>query len=596
LGSPQGWWGMTYDPGLSFRRRVVFGRVLASLFCAAILLKLGLEQTYFRKSRLELAAKIVPPPAGLDPGPGPICAFGGEHLADSVVRYTIWADPAAYHSADERESITELLAPAAGVRYQDVLVGISRPGRRFCYITRRADRDTMTRVASLDLPGVHILPEIGRVYPFGKLAANAIGCRGADNQGLEGIEGLWKFVLDGHTGGSRVNQDYSGRTILGPWDESAPAEPGCRVILTVRLPLQKVVEAAMDDLWAKHQPECATCTVLDPRTGDILALSVRPNFDPNDLKQAMPEMRKCRQAFDVYSPGSTLKTVIVAAALDYGVIDQTSRFYCGGTTVVGNRPLGCWGEWRARGHGSLTPAEVIAKSCNLCAAQIAMRLGADRLYEFINRMQLRETMDSGLDGERPGVVLPKKEQRIRGIANIGFGQGIDVTDLHLLAWYGAIANGGRMYYPNIVREVRAADGRLIRRREPLLAGQLYKPETARTALSFLEGAVEHGTGVGAKMQGVRVGGKTGTAQIYDIVQQKHLEDQYIMSFIAVAPIEAPRFVVLVRVTRPTFGEHGSDTSVPTAKRVLEAALRLSEAQAEAERPTVQVRGGRNSGT
>jgi stage V sporulation protein D (sporulation-specific penicillin-binding protein) len=220
----------------------------------------------------------------------------------------------------------------------------------------------MARVASLDLPGVHVLPEIGRVYPFGRLAANAIGCRGTDNQGLEGLEGLWSFVLDGQSGGRRADQDYCGRTILGASERGAPDEPGCRIILTIRLPLQKVVEAAMDDLWKKHQPESATCTVLDPRTGDILALSARPNYDPNNLKYAVPEKRKCRQAFDVYSPGSTLKTVIVAAALDAGVISEDSRFYCSGTTEVGGKPLGCWGEWRAKGHGWLTPDEVIASS------------------------------------------------------------------------------------------------------------------------------------------------------------------------------------------------------------------------------------------
>jgi stage V sporulation protein D (sporulation-specific penicillin-binding protein) len=145
-----------------------------------------------------------------------------------------------------------------------------------------------------------------------------------------------------------------------------------------------------------------------------------------------------------------------------------------------------------------------------------------------------------------------------------------------------------MYYPNIVREVRAADGRLIRRRAPLLAGQLVKPATAQLCLSYLEGAVEHGTGAKARIPGVRVGGKTGTAQIYDIKQHKHLENQYIMSFMAVAPIESPRFVVFVRVVKPKFGEHGSDTSAPTTKRVLEAALRLSEAESAQHQPTVEV--------
>jgi stage V sporulation protein D (sporulation-specific penicillin-binding protein) len=234
---------------------------------------------------------------------------------------------------------------------------------------------------------------------------------------------------------------------------------------------------------------------------------------------------------------------------------------------------------------------VIAKSCNVCAAQIAMRLGADRLYSFIHRMHLEETLSSGLGAERPGAVLPKDQQRIRGIANIGFGQSIDVTDLHMVTWYGALANQGRMYYPNMVREVRTADGRLLRRRAPLLAGQLVKPETARLCLSYLEGAVEHGTGTKARIPGVRVGGKTGTAQIYDIHERKYLENQYIMSFMAVAPIDSPRFVVFVRVTKPKLGEHGSDTSAPTAKRVLEAALRLSEAELAQRQPAVEVQAG-----
>jgi len=396
-------------------------------------------------------------------------------------------------------------------------------------------------------------------------------------------------VLDGHPGSIPSDRDDLGRRILGAPGGGVPPEPGGRLILTLRLPLQRVVEATMDDLWAKNQPESATCTVLDPRTGDILALSVRPNYDPSDLRNAEPEMLRCRQAADVYAPGSTLKTVIIAAALDAGAINEHSRFYCPGTVSVGDRPLGCWGEWRTRGHGWLTPSGIVAQSCNVCAAQVAMRLGPDRLYAFIDRMQLRETMSSGLYSESCGFVLPKSQQRIRGIANIGFGQGIDVTDLHMLAWYGALANGGRMYRPNIVREVRSAHGELIGRRESDLAAQLVKPETARLALSFLEQAVEHGTGAPARIEGVRVGGKTGTAQIYDVSQGRHL-DEYIMSFMAVAPIEAPRFVVFVKVVKPKFGEHGSDTAAPAVKRVLEAALHLSEAEMAASQPSVEVEG------
>lgn len=561
-----------------FARRSSWAQMMAGVFCAAILVKLGIEQTVRRPWWVKIGDDIQPARCAPAPGPGPICARDGEVLAESVVRYTIWVDPSRYQNDAERERVAQSLAAATRLPYYYTYSRLARQNRRFEYVLRRTDRDTMLRVASLDLPGVYVTPELGRVYPFGRLAANALGCRGFDNQPLEGIEAIWAFVLDGCPGDLQANQDKWGRIILGLPLRTVPSEPGHRLILTLRLPLQRIVEAAMDDLWARHQPEAATCTILDPRNGDILALSVRPNFDPNDLKHALPEFRKCRQAADVYAPGSTLKTVIVAAALDYGVITTDSRFFCPGTTKVGGQPLGCWDEWRARGHGWVTPREVIAKSCNVAAAQIAMRLGRDRLYEFIDRMQLRDTFSSGLCSEQPGIVLPKDRQCVRGLANIGFGQGIDVTDLHILAWYGALANKGQMYCPNIVREVRRSDGRLVRRRYQIPACQLVKPETAQTVLSFLEAAVQDGTGRAAKIEGLRVGGKTGTAQIWDAAERRHLEGQYVMSFVAVAPIEAPRYVVLVRVVRPRVGHHGSDTALPTAKRVLEAALRLEGAE------------------
>ncbi|MGQ9730852.1 MAG: peptidoglycan D,D-transpeptidase FtsI family protein [Candidatus Zipacnadales bacterium] len=560
----------------SFERRIVVAKAVGTLFCAIILLKLGAEQTVLRDERLSLADKLMPTHGPIAAEPGPICTLEGVPLAESVVRYTIWADPSTYRTTQERDSVAVDLAETTGVSLHRIYPRLCMQHRDFCYILRRADRDVMARVASLNLPGVHILPEIGRLYPNGTMAANAIGCRGDDNIGIEGIERVWGFVLDGHPSSPCAARDPFGWTILGTSEKFIPPEPGCRVTLTIRLPLQKAVEAAMDELWMRNQPESATCTVLDPRTGDIVALSVRPNYDPNDLSNAIPERRKCRQASDVYAPGSTLKTLIVAAALDCGAITEHSTFFCPGETEVGGKPLGCWGKWREHGHGWLTPREVIAQSCNICAAEIALKLGAQRLYQYLKKMHLQETLSSGLDGELPGKVRPLDQQRIRDIANIGFGQGIDLTDLHLVAWYGALANQGRMYYPNIVREVRRADGQLIRRREPQLAGQLVKPETAKLVLSFLEEAVKNGTGRPAAIKGVRVGGKTGTAQIYDPRLKRHLEDEYIMSFVAVAPIEAPRFVVLVRLVKPKFGEHGSDTAAPTARRVIQAALRLTQ--------------------
>ena len=547
-----------------------------ALFALVIVGKVAYEATFARNSRMRLADRIMPSGRAVHGEPGPIYASGGEVLADAVARYAICANPASFESQEQREDTAQQLAAATGVKYGSVLKSLSRPERSFCYIDRQVPPSVEDKVADLHLAGVFTQNEMGRVYPFGPLAANAIGMRGDDGTGLMGIERLWAFCLDGSPSSARANFDRFGRTILGSGPGFIPEEPGRHLVLTVRMPLQKVVEAAMDEIWENNKPESATCTVMDAGTGNILAISVRPNFNPNDTSTAQPDRTRCRPAADVYAPGSTLKTAIVSAALDAGVITPDTRFYCSGTTTIGKRPLGCWGEYRIKGHGSLTPRGVITGSCNIAAAQIALKLGKERLYKYLDRMHIQDTMASGLAGEQPGRLLPPDQQRIRGVANIGFGQGIDITDLHMVAIYGAIANDGMMLYPNVVREARGADGHLIHRREPSEAGRLFKPETCDEMLSYLEANVQHGTGHSAAIEGVRVGGKTGTAQIFDHENGRFFADEYVMSFAAIAPIEDPQFVVVVRVTRPKVGAHASDTAAPAAKRALEAAFRLGD--------------------
>ncbi len=559
---------------LVFRTRVSL--LFAGLVAAAIIIKLFCEQVPLRPARLALAQEILPGLAPEDGEPGGIFSLDGVPLAWSVVRNSICANPTSYSSDAQREYVAENLARLTGVEYHRIYPRLCMKESKFCYVARQVPPEVEEQVMAMRLPGVFVVPEYTRLYPESAAAANAIGYRGVDNVGLTGIERIWGFCLDGLPSTRRDDFDHQGRTILGPSPRFSPAVPGWRVVLTIRMPLQRCVEAAMDELWEAHQPMAATCTVLDPRTGDILALSARPTFDPNDPSSARPEDFVCRQACDVYAPGSTFKTPMVGAALDAGAITPNTTVYCPGTTVIGDRPLRCWGDWASKGHGSLQPMGVIARSCNPGAARIALMLGKDRAYEYLERMHIRETLDSGLDNERSGFLLPKSRQYERGVANIGFGQGVDVTDLHLLAIYGAIANGGTFYYPNIVKEVRSANGDLIRRREPCEGGRVFKKETTELLLRYLEEAVANGTGRPASVPGVRVGGKTGTSQIFDPETRAFLEGAYVMSFIAVAPVEAPRFVVLVRVDRPTSGEHGSDTAAPTARRIIKDAMRLSE--------------------
>jgi len=575
-------------------RRTELGLFFAGLFATAILAKVFVEQVPLRPARMALAKVIVPgqPP---EPGePGPIYSLGGELLAKSVVRHAVCANPQEFSLEDERANVARQLSRVTGAPIQSFYPHLCEKNSQFCYIARQVSPGVAATVRELHLKGVFIRPEYGRVYPQGSLASNVVGRRGIDDTGLTGIEGLWGFCLNGKASSRRWNVDCGGETIIGADPDFVPAEPGSAVILTIRLPLQKIVEAAMDDLVAGHHPVAATCTVLDPRNGEILAAASRPTFNPNDARSARPEDFSCRTACDVYEPGSSFKPAMVGAALDAGAVTPRSAFVCTGVTEIGGRRLSCWGEWGTRGHGTVTPADIIAKSCNLGAAQIALRMNKRTQYQYLEKMHILEyrarehtyvnlkgepvhdTLASGLDGEQPAYVPPIDGLRVRDQANIGFGQGVYLSDLHLLAIYGAIANGGTYYYPNVVREVRSASGQLIRRRAPLSGGTLFKPKTCATMLSFLEGVVRHGTGGPAAIPGVRVGGKTGTAQIYDWRTGGFLPNEYVMSFIAVAPIEAPRFVVLCRVTRPQYGSHGSDTALPTVRRVLVAALRLAD--------------------
>lgn len=573
-------WGWGVNPerreSLVWRSKVAV--VVVGLFGAIIVGKTFCETVPLREDRLRREKGILPRADSIPGAPGTIYTADGEVLARAVVRYAICANPRSYGTSAERDRAARGLAAMTKRTYPWVMERLKDPKKGFCYIVRQVEPDLEEKIADLKLPGVYSRPEIGRVYPFGRMASNALGLRGVDGKGLCGIELLWGFAVDGKPSTQRENFDPYGRLILAPGPTYMPPEPGKRLVLTIRRRLQQVADAAIEQVWTHNKPVTTTCTVMDPRTGNILAIASRPNFNPNDSSTAEQGTTRCHQAADGYDPGSTWKSAVIAAALDAGVITPESRFYCGGTTEIGGKPLGCWGKYRTQGHGSIATPDVIARSCNLAAAQIAAKLGKDRLYDYLARMHITDTMSSGLIGECAGLVPPVETARVRDIANIGFGQSITVTDLHVLAVYGAIANGGMFYYPNIVKEVREPDGSLFDRREPVEGGRLFKSQTCREMRGFLERAVASasGTGQAAAIPGFRIGGKTGTAQIVDHEHGGFLEDEYVLSFAAIAPVDDPQFVVLVRVTQPEIGQHGSDTALPAAKRVIEAALRLAD--------------------
>ena len=553
-------------------------RLLALLFLGAgvaLATRLFILQVPRRAHYLALEPLILPGLEQETPRPGSIYARNGQELAVSVLGRSVCANPSAlkHLTSEEREHVAGKVAQALSLQKGLVLARLSRPDSSFAFLKRCAKPGEVDRVLGMGIEGVYTRSEYRRMYPEGRFAANVIGARGTDCEGLEGIEREWASLLDGAPGAAGGEPDLAGFPSDPPGVPVLPPEPGKSLTLTLSVPLQQAAEAALDRLVSVNHPVRTMCVVYDPRSGEILAMACRPTFDPNDISKVAQEQFRCLPVTQPFEPGSTWKPVTVAAALDAGAITPGSVFRCGGTETMGGEPLRCWGPWAQRGHGALTPEGVLSQSCNLGAAKIAVRIGRRRMGAYLDALRVNQRLGSGLPGEQPGSFRPARRMYMRDLANIGFGQGIRVTALHMVAGYGAICNEGVLLQPNIIRDVCNPDGTVLRRREPQTLGRVFSPEACRQALAMLEQVVQSGTGRPAGIKGVRVGGKTGTAQIWDPKTKRYLAGQYLLSFCAVAPIEDPRFVVLVTVERPRVGEHGSDTAAPAAREVLLAALR-----------------------
>ncbi len=511
------------------------------------------------------------------PRPGTIYARDGTELAVSVLARSVCVNPEAFEPvpAKEREAAARKLAEALQLLPGTVQAKLSRPGHAFAYLKRCAPPGEVDRVLKMGIKGVYTVPEYRRVYPKGRLAANVLGARGADSQGLEGIELEWASLLEGRPGSERADVDPGGRPIIGlAAYPPLPPEPGKSLLLTVSVRLQEAAEAALDRIMTVNRPVRAICIVYDPQTGEILAMACRPTFDPNDISRVRQEQFRCIAVSQPFEPGSTWKPITVASALDAGAITLGSTFGCRGTEMLGDRPLRCWDRWATNGgHGTVTARDVLAQSCNIGAAKIATRLGKRRFVEYLRALHLDERLAAGLAGEQPGAFPSAWRMYERDLGNMGFGQGLRVTALHLVASYGALCNRGVLLQPNIIKEVRNPDGSVLCRREPHALGQVFSMETCRQTLNMLEYVVQHGTGKPAAIEGIRVGGKTGTAQIWDPVKRQYPSDEHLLAFCAVAPVDDPQFVVLVTVERPEEGRHGSDVAAPAAREVLLAALR-----------------------
>jgi cell division protein FtsI (penicillin-binding protein 3) len=492
-------------------------------------------------------------------------------LAVTVEGITVYANP---QEIADPVTTARYVAPLVGGD-PDVLAERFARDSSFVYVARQLDRAAAERVERAEIPGIYFVPEPKRVYPGGGLAANVLGfVRVDDNRGLEGLEYQFDEVLAGTPGRLVVERDPYGRIIPQGMNEIAPAEPGADIVLSIVHEIQFVAERALAGAIERTGAKAGTVVVLDPETGEVLAMASAPSFDPNDRTDADPDAFRNRAVTDTFEPGSTLKVVTIAAAIEEGAVEPEEVM-----TVPQEIEIYDKTYTDAEAHaGEMSVADVVAYSSNVGTILIEARIGNAVLHDYLAAFGLGQPTSGELPGEASGLLRPAEEWCATTCGpSTAIGYRVSVTALQMAGVYAALANDGIWVQPHLVREIIDGEGR--RENMDPVHRTVVSADAAATMRRLLEGVVERGTGWRAAVEGYSVAGKTGTTEKFLPEEGAYSETDRIASFIGMAPVHDPKVVVAVMLDSPHgTAEDGGDykfggtSAAPVFAEVAEAAL------------------------
>ncbi len=491
-------------------------------------------------------------------------------LAEELLGGSVFLRPR--HVKDANLLFTKLapLLPLDEEKLMDKLLG----PRELTPIERNIDYSRFEKIRKIvrehHISGVELTEERKRFYPYGHIFSHLLGFLNIDQEPLEGCEKTLNHYLGGRKGIAEGACDIQGNLVPTASRIIQPPEDGASVVLTVDLDIQRIVEEELDKAMETLKPKAAIAIVMNPQNGDILALANRPTFDPNNQSRYPTDYKRNRAVTDLYEVGSVLKPTIIAAALQEGVITPSSRFYCGGKLQLGERTISCVVHHKG-GHGSVTPEKILQVSCNVGAAQVGLKMGAKRLYQALENFGFSQTLTDEIFGAHPGIIPPlEKWDKVR-TANVAFGQGIAITPLHLITAFCSLLNGGILYKPRILKAVIQPDGEEITV-EPEVISHPLSPEVANMVKNMLEKVVESkgGTAYGyANIEGIRIGGKTGTAQ--KVINGVYT-NEVVASFIGFFPVSDPRLAILVLIDQPQINRWGATAAAPIFRQIAQRSL------------------------
>ena len=557
-----------FNKGIHKRIKIV---LLIVLFIFAIIIaKVFYIEVIDYKKLNSLASGLWSRNLPIEADRGNIYTVDGEAIASNLTTTSLVFIPNQIKNKDlVAEKISEILdVPKSKIEehlYKKSMMERVHPeGRRLSY-------EIVDKIENLHFDGVYLLKESKRYYPHNEMLSHVLGYVGIDNQGLSGLELEYDDILTGEYGSIQYFSDAKGNNLER---NSVYVEPedGLDIYLTVDYGIQSSIERELDNVVLRYNPDGAWAIAMDPNTGEILGMSSRPNFNPNNYKNYDTETINRNMAiWASYEPGSTFKILTLSAAVNEGKVDLIKdTFYDGGSINVGGARIKCW---KHGGHGSQTFLEVVQNSCNPGFVELGNRLGKETLFDYINKFGYGKKTGIDLNGEATGILFSLDKVGPVELATTAFGQGVSVTALQQVVAVSAAINGGTLYKPYIVKRVAYHEnGQIIKEVKPtIVRDNIVTKDTSEKVRMTLESVVSLGTGRNAYIDGYRVGGKTGTAQ--KVNNGIYMQGNYIVSFIGFLPANDPKIVVYLAIDNPKgVTQYGGTVSAPIVKNIMEDAI------------------------
>lgn len=543
----------------------VFNLFVASLFL--IITYQLIQLTVIRRpALLELADKQNRLKIQIPPVRGQIVDRQGRELASNLRIPSVYAVPRVL-TKEDIPVVAKQISAALNLKIPYINERLSRD-KSFVWLKRKVTYEEAEKVEKPPIPSLGVIKEYRRFYPQGELLAQILGFTNIDNMGLEGIELHLNKELLGRAGMRYTKRDALGREIKAFEMKQTPAVDGHKVKLTIDQYLQYLTETSLDKAFKQYHAKGATAIIMDPKTGEILAMANRPTYDPNEYEKSGPDTRRNRAITDMYEPGSVFKIVAASAALNENKVTPETTFFCeNGAWNYGPKVL-----HDVHKYGTLTFEEVIIKSSNIGAVKIAHRMDPNVYESYVDRFGFGKPTGIDMPGEAPGFTRPVSQWSKTSAYNVPIGQEVMVTALQMTTAMAVIANGGNLVKPYMLSKIEDSAGVTIKENKPVIRSQVIRPEVAETMRKILVRVVEEGTGKSAHIDGIAVGGKTGTAQKVLPGGRGYSHSAFMSSFIGFAPAEDPKYVMTIVVDEPRPVYYGGVVAAPVFKEVLSTAL------------------------